>query len=234
MKFASLFSKLLLNCIAVILCFFSVRSLYGQDEDPVQDDFFREDQFYLGVSFMVLQSNQEDFNPKGLSRHFQWGFVRDFPLSASGKWSSGLGLGMSFERYNTNFFRSPEGVNSTQFSIAEDSDSPLFFSVHSFELPLSIRWRSATVDDYAFWRVYGGVSFRWNYYNKIRQDALLLKNSSEIQRLGAVAHLSFGYNTWNFFLAYHLSPFFDQQALSPASIPLELNPLKIGLIFYIL
>jgi len=52
--------------------------------------------------------------------------------------------------------------------------------------------------------------------------------------LGAVAHLSFGYNTWNFYLAYHLSPFFDKEFKILTVNSLELNPIKIGLIFYIL
>jgi hypothetical protein len=110
----------------------------------------------------------------------------------------------------------------------------MFFSVHSLELPLSLRWRNATPDNFVFWRVYGGVSLRWNYYNKIHQETFEIKNSSNIQNLGAVAHLSFGYNTWNFYLAYHLSPFFEENVMDTNGQPLDLNPIKIGLIFYIL
>jgi hypothetical protein len=231
LSFLKYFRSALVSLI-MFLCTFS--SVWSQEKVASRDDFFREDQFYLGVSFMVLQSSQDNFNPQGLSRHLQWGFVRDIPLNASGKIAAGLGLGMSFERYNTNFNRAFKRIDKVQYTIAEKTASPIFFSVHSLELPLSLRWRNATPDNFAFWRVYGGVSLRWNYYNKISQETFEVKNSSDIQNFGAVANLSFGYNTWNFYLAYHLSPFFVETVLDSIGQPLDLNPIKIGLIFYIL
>ena len=207
---------------------------WGQDDVISKENFFREDQFYLGASFMILKSNKNDFTPQGLSRHFQWGFLRDIPLSPSGKFSTGLGLGMSFERYNTNLNRQGAEINRAQYTISNESASPLFFSVHSLELPLTIRWRNATKDNFAFWRVYGGVSLRWNYFNKISQETFEIKNSDDLKNFAAISHLSFGYNTWNFYLSYHLSPFFSKTTMDFNIVPLNLNPLKIGLIFYIL
>ena len=216
----------------MLLC--TLSSVWSQEEDATRDEFFREDQFYLGASFMVLQSSEDNFNPQGLSRHLQWGFIRDIPLNTSGEIATGLGLGMSFERYNTNFSSTSERIDKVQYTINEETASPMFFSVHSLELPLSLRWRNATPDNFAFWRVYGSVSLRWNYYNKIRQETFEVKNSSYIKNFGTVAHLSFGYNTWNFYLAYHLSPFFVETVVDSTGQPLDLNPIKIGLIFYIL
>lgn len=228
------FLKYFRSALSSILFLCTLSTVWGQEEDATQDEFFREDQFYLGASFMELQSSEDNLNPQGLSRHLQWGFIRDIPLNTSGKIAAGLGLGMSFERYNTNFIRAFEKIDKVQYTIAETTASPIFFSVHSIELPLSLRWRNANTDNFAFWRVYGGVSLRWNYYNKIRQETLEVKNSSDIQNFGAVAHLSFGYNTWNFYLAYHLSPFFVETVVDSTGKPLDLNPIKIGLIFYIL
>ena len=205
----------------------------GQEEIN-NEVFFREDQFYLGTSFMVLSSDQEDFNPRGLSRHFQWGFIRDLPLNSSGKLAIGMGLGMSFERYNTNLNLDKTKDNSVNYFIADQSASPVFFSIHSVEIPLTLRWRNATLDNFAFWRVYGGVSLRWNYYNKIRQEIFEIKNSNDIDNFGAVAHVSFGYNTWNFYLGYNLNSFFSKMTSDFNRLPIELNPIKIGLIFYIL
>ena len=209
-------------------------SLWSQEFEEETKPFFREDQIYVGVSLVLVQSNQEDFDPKGISRQFQWGFVRDIPISATGKWATAAGLGMSFERYNTNLIRSLNNSNSVNYSFAGESTNPLFFSLHSLEFPLSIRWRNATVDDFAFWRVYGGVYFRCNYRNKIFQEDLEITNSKDLNSFGTVAHLSFGYNTWNFYLAYHLSPFFTKTSVDSQTLPLELNPIKIGLIFYFL
>jgi hypothetical protein len=220
--------------LLVFLLFSALDLVYSQEPSSLESEFFREDQFYLGASFMLLQSAASEFQPQGLSRHFQWGFIRDLPLSSSGKLASGIGLGMSFERYTTNFTRLSQNLPVTQYTISAENNAPLFFTKHAFELPLTFRWRNATADDFAFWRVYGGVSLQWNYYNKIRQESIEIKNSNELQKFGTLAHLSFGYNTWNFYFAYQLSSFFDPTALTAESYALDLNPIKIGLIFYIL
>ena len=220
--------------LILTLTFGSFFSAWSQEDTDSGDDFFREDQFYLGASFMVIQSNQEGFSPQGLSRHFQGGVVRDIPLVSSGKFATALGLGLSFERFNTNLNRTIGVNNKLHYSIADENSPPMFFSLHSLELPISLRWRNATPDNFAFWRVYGGVSFRWNYYNRIRQDTFELKNSDDFENFSTVAHLSFGYNTWNLYLAYHFSPFVEKTSFDTNALPLELNPLKIGLIFFIL
>lgn len=208
--------------------------VYSQENTAINSNFFREDQFYFGASFMLLQSAEPEFQPQGLSRHLQWGFIRDLPLSRSGKFASGIGLGMSFERYTTNLDRISENTVFPLYAVSVTTHSPLYFTKHAFELPLTFRWRNATPDDFAFWRIYGGVSLQWNYYNKIKQESMEIKNSNELQKLGTLAHLSFGYNTWNFYLAYQLSSFFEPTALSDKSFARDLNPIKIGLIFYIL
>ena len=233
-----MFSTFTISKASIIYLFISIALgshfiAWGQ-EDTKSEALFREDQVYLGASFMILQSNQKDFNPRGLSRHFQWGFIRDIPIISSGKVALGLGIGMSFERYNTDLKLDKSEFNPVKFLIPDESTSPLFFSVHSLELPLTLRWRNASTNNFAFWRVYGGVSLRWNYYNKIRQETFELKNNNELNNFGTIAHLSFGYNTWNFYLAYNFNPFFKKTFLDSNNVPLEINPLKIGLIFYIL
>ena len=96
-----MFSTFTLSKVSIIYLYISITLgsnfiAWGQEETKSQV-LFREDQFYLGASFMILQSNQENFNPRGLSRHFQWGFIRDIPIMSSGKVALGLGIGMSFE-----------------------------------------------------------------------------------------------------------------------------------------
>ena len=62
--------------------------------DSTDFSFYREDQIYLGVSFIALDTNQENFDARGLSSHFQWGLVRDFPIDSSGQFALGVGLWM--------------------------------------------------------------------------------------------------------------------------------------------
>ena len=217
----------------LIVCFLSLGQVFSQESPLSDSSFFREDQFYLGASFMILHSADSEFQPQGLSRHFQSGFIRDLPLSTSGKFASGIGLGMSFERHTTNLERHIDDPSPSYF-ISPESETSLFFTKSTLELPLTLRWRNATANDFAFWRIYGGISLQWNYFNKMRQQNLVIKNTNGLQKFGTVAHLSFGYNTWNFYFAYQLSSFFDSEAINSESVAQDLNPIKIGLIFYIL
>ena len=155
--------------IFFLLGFFS----FGQESTDVIEEntnevidssFYREDQIYLGVSFVGLVSDQENFYAKGLSSHFQWGVVRDFPIVPSGQLAVGLGLGMGFDRHTTNLNRIEDTQGKGIYSLNTDvTASSLFFSMQSLEFPISFRWRSSSPSDYAFWRVYGGVAFQWNY-----------------------------------------------------------------------
>ena len=49
---------------------------------------------------MLLNSDQVKFKRQGISKQFQFGFVKDIPLISSRKLAIGLGLGYSFQDYN--------------------------------------------------------------------------------------------------------------------------------------
>ena len=209
-------------------------TLLAQDE-TLADSLYREDQIYLGVSFAVLLSDQFDFKPRGLSRHFQFGVVRDIPLSENGQFALGIGIGMSFVRYNTNVIRSDDFNSNISYTVSRNlEDNPFLFSLQSLDLPLSIRWRNSSSKDYVFWRIYGGISFQWNYRIYAKKEDMSFSVSKDIQNIGVKTHLSFGYNTWNFYLAYKLTPFFNPTSFSNGATPFDISPLKIGLIFYLL
>ena len=209
-------------------------TLLAQDE-TLADSLYREDQIYLGVSFAVLLSDQFDFKPRGLSRHFQFGVVRDIPLSENGQFALGIGIGMSFVRYNTNVIRSDDFNSNISYTVSRNlEDNPFLFSLQSLDLPLSIRWRNSSSKDYVFWRIYGGISFQWNYRIYAKKEDMSFSVSKDIQNIGVKTHLSFGYNTWNFYIAYKLTPFFNPTSFSNGATPFDISPLKIGLIFYLL
>jgi len=224
--------KFFFNFIFLLL---SVNILFSQVESLNDSSFYREDQIYFGISFVLLESNQKDLSSRGLSSHFQLGVIRDFPISKNGRFAFGFGLGMNYEKYKTNLYRNLDQSGKAIYSIINDnSKSPLYFSIHSIETPLTFRWRSSSIKDYAFWRVYGGVSLQWNYSMTGKQGSIYLPVINNLERIGTTSHLSFGYNTWNFYLAYRLSPFFKSESLAPSYSSIEFNPIKIGLIFYFL
>jgi len=219
---------------SLLVGFLGITCLHAQEANTSEDStLYREDQIYFGASFMILQSNQERFKPQGLSHHFQWGLVRDIPLSESGRVATGIGLGMGMERYTTNLIFSGEGIYTLP-ELNTNSTDPLFISVQSLEVPWTLRWRSSSPTDFAFWRVYGGVTLQWNYRIRAKQNSEALPLSEQLDAFGASANLSFGFNTWNFYLAYRLTPIFNSNQGSLPTLPIQITPLKIGLIFYLL
>jgi|TARA_B110000285_G_scaffold224811_1_gene282130 hypothetical protein len=226
--------QLFYSCLFLFFGLGFTLPLFAQEEIQ-ENSFYREDQFYIGVSFVALVSDQLAFNPRGISRHFQWGLIRDIPLSEDGQFAAGIGLGMSFERYNTNVVRKENFNSNLSYSISTDPNyPPFFFSIQSLELPLSIRWRNSSTTDYSFWRIYGGIALQWNYRLKAKTENLSFSVAEDLKNLGATAHLSFGYNTWNFYLAYKLTPFFNPKSFSDPALTFDISPIKIGLIFYLL
>ena len=115
-----------------------------------------------------------------------------------------------------------------------DFDPPLYFSIQSFEIPITLRWRNAKFNNFAFWRIYGGVSLNWNFKTKAKQNSNIILFSDDFKKWGVTAHLSFGYNTWNFYLAYRLNPIFNSIPRNNQDFSIQLTPIKFGLIFFIL
>lgn len=219
------------------LFFFAVfyTTLIAQDNHSEDTNFYREDQFYIGASLVLLDSNDQELNPRGISNHIQFGVIRDFPLSQDGRFATGLGIGVSFDRLNTNFFSDQTNKGITIFRFNDnENDPPLYLSHQSLEIPWSFRWRSSSPENYAFWRVYAGVSFQWIYRAKMNQLEVFQSALQELNRFNAHANLSFGYNTWNFYLSYPLSSFFNQKVQFESNQTVKLIPIKIGLIFYLL
>ena len=219
-------------CLLTITLIFPFK-LRSQNTDSQNDSiFYREDQIYFGTSLLLLNTNQDDLKTRGLSRHFQFGLMRDIPLTKSGKLSSGLGLGISFEKFTTNLIPIENGVYS--FDLENNINSFFSVSVKSFEIPFAIRWRNSTNLDYDFWRVYGGIKINWNFQNKATEDLNFETINHEINTFVTNVFLSFGYNTWNFYLSYPLTPIFNSKITSSNDSSIRISPIKVGLIFFVL
>ena len=97
-------------------------SSFAQTSPDSLSIFYREDQFYFGVSFMGLVNANSVDDPSGLSSHFHLGMVRDFPLTKDGKWALAGGLGYQTQRIVTGLTQ--ENDNNNEFCLLYTSPSP--------------------------------------------------------------------------------------------------------------
>ena len=209
---------------------------FGQEKlKDVDLTFYREDQIYFGTSFMLLNSNQEKFKRQGISKHFQLGFVRDIPIISSGKLAIGLGLGYSFQDYNSNLVRFNINNGSSIYIVNYTLNQKSKLSFNFIEFPISLRWRNSSPDNHQFWRVYTGFKFQRNFFSKLKYSSGYTKNiSDEVNNWKKELYLSFGYNTWNFYFSYDLNQVMKNLRNQYSGKPFNITSLKIGLIFYIL
>ena len=219
----------------IVLMFLPLIS-FGQEQlNDVDSSFYREDQIYLGTSFMLLNSNQEKFRSQGISKHFQLGFIRDIPLISSGKLAIGLGLGYSFQDYNSNLVRFNINNESSIFIVNYTLNQKSKISFNSIEFPISLRWRNSSLNNDQFWRVYSGFKFQRNFLSKLKYRTGEIKNiSDEVNNWNKELYLSFGYNTWNFHFSYGLNQIIQNLQNQYSGKSFKVRSLKIGLIFYIL
>jgi len=222
------FLALFLNCFS---------TLQSQVDYTIeQDSLYREDQFYLSVTYNALINLPNNVSQNSFSTGVHLGAIRDFPLNKRRNIALALGLGYSFNFFNQNIRIS--GSNPTSYTTIEDSNySKNNFSQHFLEAPLEFRWRTSKADSYKFWRVYIGLKLGYLIASKsVFDDGSTLesqRNLKDLNRLQYGLTLSVGYNTWNGYIYYGLNPVFDHVSTTSLQ-PIEMSALKIGLIFYIL
>ena len=197
-------------------------------------DFYREDQFYFGSSYFIQTEPIENFKQNGFSGNFQFGFIRDFPLNNNSTKAIGIGLG-----YERNFFTSniqpikTNGNINYRIVISRFLESKNKISFSSFVLPIEFRWRSSSIDQYKFWRIYSGLKIKKNfplYSNPSYGSEITI---DEIENWTTSIYLNTGYNTWNISLEYDLNPILKNQKTSNGE-NLNISFFRLGLVFYIL
>ena len=220
--------------ILIIILYCS--NISGQEKlKDIDSTFYQEDQIYFGASFMLLNSNQEKFKRQGVSTHFQLGFVRDIPLISSGKLAIGLGLGYSFQNYNSNLVRFNINNGSSIFIVNYTLNQKSKLSFNLIEFPISLRWRNSSLNNHQFERVYTGLKFQRNILSKLKYSTGDIKNiSDEVNNWNKELYLSFGYNTWNFYISYGLNQIMKNLYNQYSGKSFNVRSIKIGLIFYIL
>ncbi len=200
---------------------------------------YREDQFYISVTYNLLNNKPEDVNQNGFSSGFHLGFIRDMPINEKRNMSLGIGIGTSSNSYNQNIsiLRSNNDITYAIIDESEINVSKNKFTTYMLEMPFEFRWRTSTATDYSFWRIYSGfkVGYLLHSSTKFKSDegSEKLSNVNDFNKIQYGLTLSVGYGTWNFHMYYGLNSIFEDSAQLEGK-PLDLRSFKIGLMFYIL
>lgn len=228
--------KLVLKILIVLI---SGQSCFSQEDITKEvDSLYREDQFYAGVTYNLLGNKPSDLSQSGFSTGLHFGFIKDMPLNDKRNVAIGIGLGYSMNSFNQNMQINEESGGSYSYTILDGNTySKNKFSNHLIEIPIEFRWRTSTPTEYRFWRIYTGLKVGYAIVNtaKFKDDSRSIKynNISDFNKLEYGFTLSAGYNTWNIYLYYGLNPIFSNNAVLEGD-KIDMNAIKVGLIFYIL
>lgn len=203
------------------------------------DNKYREDQFYIGVTFNLLTNKPESISQNGFSGGLHLGYIRDMPINKQRNLAIGIGAGLSMNTYNQNLFVGEDTSDTSIFKIIDSNQDydKNWFSTYLLEAPVQLRWRTSTATNYKFWRVYTGLQLGYVYAYKFHFEEtgnqVTQTDVPEFERYRLGLTFTFGYDTFNFHFYYNLNPFFNDQAQIDGQ-PIELNSFKLGLMFYIL
>lgn len=226
----------------LISVFFMTLSSFAQEvakDFDAPDSLYREDQFYLNITYNTLQKRPDGLKQNKLSPGLAFGFLRDMPLNEKRTTAIAAGLGYSLSVYNQNL-----GIidvnNVTTYSIL-DPDNITFsknkLSLHYVDLPIEFRWRNSTPDSHKFWRVHLGVKLSYLFYDQYKlessQGNVGQTNLKDLNDFHYGVYLTTGWNTWNIYAYYGLNPLFKSSA-KIENQAIEMNSANFGIMFYIL
>jgi hypothetical protein len=224
-------------CIGLFLLPLLVSSQVVPVNTTIDTDYL-EDQFYLGVNYNFMLKMPDNVFKRNFSYGLQIGSIKDLPLNSSRTIAIGLGLGYAANSYYSNLIVSKENEVISYFA---ESDASLYnrskFELHSIELPFEFRWRNSSPTTYKFFRIYSGIKFAYNF--SARSKLVTSENSngfsnSDLEKLQYGFTLNLGYNTFNLHLYYALSDFLKKDTQLDTGELIDIQTLRIGLIFYIL
>jgi hypothetical protein len=206
---------------------------FSQETKPTEiklnegDSLYREDQFYTGLTYNLIQNRPTGFKQFSFSPGITVGFLRDFPISKNRHWAIAPGLGYSYNNIKQ-FINSDELLESDIF--VQDENIRTTITAHSVDIPLELRWRNSDAINHSFWRIYTGfkATYVFNSMLKIESSTGTTKESisDEINRWQYGAYISVGFNTWNPYVYYGLNPIFKDGS--------KMSNFNVGFMFYIL
>lgn len=212
----------------IFLTFFVVSAFAQQDINLAKtqvDSLFREDQFYVSVSYNLVQNRPTGFKQFGFSQGFTTGFLRDFPVSKNRHWSLAPGFGYSYN--NIKQFINSEEIFGDEIP-KENIRTTIVF--HGIDLPLEIRWRNATPESHKFWRIYTGIKATYLLNATLKFESSFENDKQKIledvNQWQYGTYIAAGFNTWNAYVYYGINPLFKDGS--------KQRNLNLGFMFYIL
>lgn len=206
-----------------------------KNNDTINDSRYFEDQFYVGLSYILMDKLPDTISSNGFSNSLQLGFIKDIPFNKRRNLALGLGLGYGRHTYYQNL-KILKINETTQFDVADKFKSNKF-SMHAIELPIELRWRTSTKNRYKFYRIYfgGKLSYAFITNSKFRgtDNTIKVNGIKELNKLQYGLSLSMGYGTLNVNVYYGLSDLFSDAKLL-GTTPIKMRDFRVGLIFYIL
>lgn len=201
------------------------------------DSLYREDQFYFGFTFNVLQAKPVGLTQGKIATGFTAGFLRDMPINKTRTFAIATGIGFTYNSYNQNLSITKTGSTTVYAIIPANTEyDKNKFSQLLIDVPLEFRWRTSTYESHKFWRIYGGFKLSYLAYNKSTFDngntKTVISNNRDFNKMLYGVYAAAGYNTWNVYAYYGLNPLFKSAKINNDAVAIK--SLNIGLIFYIL
>lgn len=201
------------------------------------DSLYREDQFYIGVTYNLLKNVPVGFSNDKFSTGFSAGFLRDMPINKNRNLAIAPGLGLTFNNYSQNIgITAPNGIRQYTVLIDPTTYSNNKFSQLFVDVPLEFRWRSSTFENHNFFRMHGGLKLSYLLYDRSVYRSgtgdSIINSNPDFNKLLYGTYVSAGYGGVNLYVYYGLNSLFKTAQI--AGTKLDIKALNIGLIFYIL
>lgn len=232
--------------IYIILCFLTFSNSFAQEELPKMsmdstfftkvDSLYREDQYYIGITYNLLMKAPQSLRQTGFSSGFSAGFLRDIPINKKRTYAIAVGAGLSYSNYKQNMVIS-ENAGDIQYQIIKGADlTKGKFEQYFIDLPIEFRWRNSTPTSYKFWRIYTGVKLQYLLYDKSRYEgkdiSATVTHNKDFNKFQYGPYIAVGFNTWNFQAYYGVNSVFKDATLNNEAV--KMKTLNVGLMFYIL
>lgn len=203
------------------------------------DTKYREDQFYASISYLLMLTQPQGYTQNSFSAGITTGFLRDMPVNDARTYAVAAGLGYAY--YNIKHNLRVAEINSAK---TYDFESTVDFDknkqvLHYLELPIEFRWRRSNAISHKFLRIYTGFKISWLFADKAQYypaggGSEKVKNNDDLNKFVYGAYISAGWNTWNIYVHYGITPIYKSSTQTIEGQNIDLNMLNLGLIFYIL